>query len=336
MFRHLKTKLIINKYIRNLTGGRIIYNKLKEKDVKDVFLYSGGAIMPLVDCFYKGSINYYVNTHEQNCGHAATGYAKSTGKTGVCVVTSGPGLTNMVTPILDATNDSTPLVVFSGQVPLAAMGSNAFQECPASEITKSVTKWSYCVENVSEIPEVVDEAFKIANNGKKGAVHIDLPKCIISSEYNSGEYEFTKYIYPVKNDNPLDIEKLIEVADIINKSERPVLYVGQGASNCSSIIRNISEKGNIPITTTIHGMGIMDEENNLALEMLGMHGNAAANYSIQDSDCIISIGTRFDDRTTGNLEKYAPKAIKAGKEGVGGIIHCNINPNEINNVVKPD
>ena len=136
---------------RSITGGQIIYNKLKEKNVKDVFLYSGGAIMPLIDCFYKGSINYYVNTHEQNSGHAATGYAKSTGKTGVVISTSGPGLTNLITPMLDAQNDSTPLIVFSGQVPLNAVGTNAFQECAATEITKSITKWSYMVKSPNEL-----------------------------------------------------------------------------------------------------------------------------------------------------------------------------------------
>ena len=184
--------------------------------------------MPLVDSFYNGNINYYVNTHEQNCGHAATGYAKSTGRTGVCVVTSGPGLTNMVTPILDATNDSTPLVVFSGQVPLAAMGSNAFQECPATEITKSITKWSYCVENVSELPEVVDQAFKIANNGKKGAVHIDLPKCVISSEYKFENHKLQNFNNHIKY-KKIDMNEIKKVANIINNCKKPVLYVGQGS-----------------------------------------------------------------------------------------------------------
>ena len=175
--------------IKRIIGANIIYNKLIEKNVTDVFIYSGGAIMPLVNCFYKGKINYYINSHEQNCGHAATGYAKSTNKTGVCIVTSGPGLTNMITPILDATNDSTPLIVFSGQVPLNCMGTNAFQECPAVEITKPITKWSYCIKDTEEIPYVIDEAFKVANNGKKGSVHIDLPKCVISNEYNNSNYK---------------------------------------------------------------------------------------------------------------------------------------------------
>lgn len=290
--------------------------------------------MPLVDCFYKGPIKYYVNTHEQSGCHAATAYAKTTGKVGICIGTSGPGLTNMITPILDATNDSTPLIVFSGQVPLSAMGSNAFQECPAVEITKPITKWSYCLDNVDDTCSVIDEAFRVASTGKKGAVHIDLPKDVLCSESNSqnskifDNEKFTKY--------QIDIDKIIEVANVINKSKKPVLYIGQGAKECFKQIRDLSKIGNIPATTTIHGMGIIDEEDDLSLEMLGMHGSVAANYSIQNTDCLISIGTRFDDRTTGNLSKYAPEAIKAGKNGTGGIIHCNINPNEIDNIVKPD
>ena len=162
-----------------LSGASIIYQHLIYKKVNDVFLYSGGAIMPLIDKFYGGPIQYYINTHEQSAGHAATGYAKSTDKTGVAIVTSGPGLTNMVTPLLDATNDSTPFVLFSGQVSTANMGTNAFQECPAIEITRPVTKWSYCVESVNELDHVIDYAFDVANKGKKGAVHIDLPKNVL-------------------------------------------------------------------------------------------------------------------------------------------------------------
>ena len=147
----LNRSCFIRKTNRKITGGQIVYNKLLENNVEDAFIYSGGAIMPLIECFYNGKINYYVNSHEQNTGHAATGYAKSSNKTGVCIVTSGPGLTNMVTPILDATNDSTPLVVLSGQVPLNSVGTNAFQECPATDITKGITKWSYQAKKYTRI-----------------------------------------------------------------------------------------------------------------------------------------------------------------------------------------
>ena len=360
MFRSLNKLNFIKKNIRlrqnscvrrYLTGGQLAYKKLKEHNVEDVFLYSGGAIMPFVDAFYKGSINYFVNTHEQNLGHAATAYAKTSGNPGVCVVTSGPGLTNMITPMLDATNDSSPLIVFSGQVPLATMNTNAFQECAAIDISRPVTKWSYCVQSIDELSDVIDAAFHIANNGKKGTVHIDLPKCVLSAKYNESIIDskitktnrfITNYIssnsisnnsISINNYDKIEINSdlLIKIADVINNSKKPVLYVGQGCNDSSVLLREFAIKANIPVTTTIHAMGVFDEEHHLALEFIGMHGNAAANYSIQNSDCIIAIGSRFDDRTTGNVEYYAPEARSAGH-----IIHVNINPIEINSVVKSD
>ena len=319
---------------KGLTGAQIAYQKILENKVKDVFLYSGGAIMPLVDQFYQSKdIRYYVNTHEQNSGHAATGYAKSTGKTGVCLVTSGPGLTNMVTPMLDATNDSTPLVVFSGQVPVKAMGSLAFQECPATEITSPVTKWSYCVKDVNELPEVIDEAFQVAQNGKKGSVHIDLPKCVSIKEYQPNQRTNFRKKNNLITSEPVDSEKINKVAKLIDSSKSPVLYIGQGCNPYSDLLTKLARKANIPVTTTIHAMGVFDEQDPLSLNFLGMHGHPAANHAMQQSDLIIALGTRFDDRTTGVVEKYAPKALEAHRKGNGGIIHVNINPDEINKVL---
>jgi acetolactate synthase I/II/III large subunit len=315
--------------LRKLNGAQIIYQKFLQHEVRDVFMYSGGAIMPLIDCFYNNPIKYYINSHEQNCGHAATGYAKSSGKTGVCVVTSGPGLTNLITPILDANNDSTPLVVFSGQVPLRAMGSKAFQEAPSVEITKPVTKWSYCVQDVSELPYVVDKAFWIANDKKPGAVHIDLPKCVLT---NILEQDYNEFEIPKTNNEYIDYD-FKQVIELINNSKKPILYVGKGAIDSYQELRELAIKANIPVTTTMHAMGVFNEEHELSLEMLGMHGSYAANHGIQNSDCIIAIGSRFDDRTTGNLDYYAPEAKKAFLERRGGIIHCNIDNNEIKNVV---
>ena len=179
-------------YYGGMTCGDVIYNNLEKKNVKHVFMLSGGAIMPIIDSWYnKDTIKNIIGTHEQNLGHAATGYAKSSKNTGVIIVTSGPGLTNLVTPILDAKNDSTPLVVITGQVSKKAMGKLSFQECPATEITQYITKWSYCIQTIEEVPLVLDIAFKIANDGKKGPVHIDLPKCIASSIYpNNVENNF--------------------------------------------------------------------------------------------------------------------------------------------------
>ena len=336
--------LIFKQFIhRSLyTGGEIVYNKLLENKVEKTFIYSGGAIMPLIDCFYGGLIKYYINTHEQNCGHAATGYAKSSNKTGIAIVTSGPGLTNMITPMLDATNDSTPLVVISGQVPLKTMNTNAFQECPAVAISSPVTKWSYCVQNIEELCDVIDKAFYIANDKKKGSVHIDIPKCILADKIN--KYIFKKTFVSKENSvskNKFHISKqlinqLEKVSKIINNAKKPIFYIGKGCNNYSKELTRLILKSNIPVTTTLHAMGVFDENHPLSLKFLGMHGNVAANFAIQDSDCIIAIGSRFDDRTTGNLEYYAPEAKLAARQGRGGIIHVNIEDTEINKVVKSD
>jgi acetolactate synthase-1/2/3 large subunit len=347
-----------------MSVSQLIYNKLLQKNVKNVFMYSGGSIMPLIDKFYKGSINYYVNNHEQNCGHAATGYAKASGNTGISIVTSGPGITNSITPLLDATNDSIPLIIFSGNVPLAAIGTNAFQEAPAVEITQAVTKWSYCLDNPDDTPYVIDEAFRIANDGKKGSVHIDLPKCVLNANIKYydmsiclNKSHYNKYFcrehpsfvnYNIETDlkSTLSITKdldyvvfgemgnnarqeyLKDVCNIINKSERPVLYVGQGCNGAYKELRMIANRNNIPVTTTIHAKGVYDEKMSLSMGMCGMHGNAAANYLLQDADCIIAVGSRFDDRTTGNVDGYAPKCKN--------FIHINIEPSEINKVIKCD
>ena len=333
------------KYI-GLTGSEIIYNKLLEYGVNMVSLYSGGAIMPLVDKFHHSNnkkIKYYVHSHEQNCGHSATGYAKTSGMMGVSIVTSGPGLTNIITPMLDATNDSTPLMVISGQVSREVMGTLAFQECPAVDITRPVTKFSYCIETVDEIPYIMDHAYFIANDKKKGSVHIDLPKCVATNIFTNN---FDKKIYElnkIKNNkenkenkknkknkenkenkkykDTKDKDYLLEISNIINKSEKPILVIGQGANGLSDKLMDFIEKCNIPVTTTIHGLGLINQDHNLSLKWLGMHGYAPANYAIQESDCILCIGSRFDDRTTGNVSKYAPKAKN--------IIHVNIEEGEI-------
>jgi len=315
-------------------GSDIIYQKLLEHNVKNTWIYSGGSVMPIIDKFYNGDINYYVNSHEQNCGHAATGYAKSSGKTGVCIVTSGPGITNMITPMLDATNDSTPLIVISGQVAKTAIGTDAFQEAPAVEISKSVTKWSYCVKDVSELPEVMDKAFLIANDKKKGSVHIDIPKCVSNDDYFHSDSEIESPKISVLPE--IDNNHVNKIVDMINNSKKPILYVGQGCVEAYQELREFAINGNIPVTTTIHGNGIFDESHPLSLRWCGMHGNPAANYSLQEADCIIALGSRFDDRTTGLISDYAPKARQASEDGTGGIIHVDIEPRQIDKVIKSD
>lgn len=336
-----------------LNASDIFYQSLKRNNVSNTFIYSGGSIMPLIDKLYKSDINYYVNSHEQNCGHAATGYAKSSNKTGVVMVTSGPGITNMITPMLDAKNDSTPLVVFSGQVSLDNIGSNAFQEAPAVELSKHVTKFSYQIKNILELEYIIDKAFSIANDGKKGSVHIDIPKCVASSTISKNEYILMKDSYNYKdlfktnvnnifnelkykvtnynNNNNITYDKVVS---IINNSKKPLIYLGQGCNNDYELLREFAIKANIPVTSTIHACGTFDESHSLSLQWCGMHGSAAANYTIQEADCIIALGSRFDDRTTGNIEHYAPKAFEAGLNNTGGIIHVNIEKSEINKVVK--
>tara|TARA_B100001093_G_scaffold519677_1_gene609799 strand:+ start:1739 stop:3526 length:1788 start_codon:yes stop_codon:yes gene_type:complete len=324
----------ISRFYSGMTGGQIIYQKLKQKNVKDVWISTGGAVMPLIDAFYKGDINYYLPSHEQSGGHSACGYAKSTGKPGISIVTSGPGFTNSLTPLTDAMNDSVPFILLSGQVPLDSMGTQAFQECPSVDMSKPVTKWSYCVESIRELPNVMDEAFRVSTSGKPGSVHIDLPKCITSSKFEDNMSINKKYNKIEKELDMIEASKLIQVSDVINKSKKPVILVGQGCNDSFNLLREFSKKSNIPVTTTIHAMGSFDETEDLSLEFLGMHGNVAANYAIQEADLIIALGTRFDDRITGKVDTFAKKAFQANKNDKGGIIHVNINDKEINYIIN--
>ena len=325
------TKTIFSSLVNK--GGDIIYKSLIHNKVQNMFIYSGGSIMPIIDSLYKSDIKYYVNSHEQNCGHAATGYAKSSNKTGVCMVTSGPGITNMITPLLDATNDSTPLVVFSGQVSLDAQGKNSFQEAPAIELTKPVTKWSYQVKDIHELESVINEAFRVANDRKKGSVHIDIPKCVSYQNYNPITKNFNKYHTKHTKSKQYSRKEYFKISELINNSKQPIIYLGQGCNSAASYLTDFALKANIPVTSTIHGCGIFDENEELSLRWCGMHGSAAANYAIQDADLVIALGSRFDDRTTGNVSKYAPKAFEAAKKGEGGIIHVNIEESELKFVV---
>jgi len=318
-----------------MNNSALIYKKLTQYGVKHVFGYSGGAIMPLIDQFHPDKnkdIDLIINSHEQNCGHAATGYAKSNGKTGIVLVTSGPGITNCITPLLDAKNDSTPLIVISANVGLKNIGTNAFQEAPAVSITKPVTKWSHFITEKDDINYIFDRAFHIANEGKKGSVHIDIPKCILNSinknKINSNHYKKYLINYKKKKEKYISSRSFDKLAEIIYESEKPILYVGQGANSSYLNIRKIAKQFNIPVTTTLHGMGIFDETDEYSLQMCGMHGHAAANYALQNADCIIALGSRFDDRTTGEISKYAPKCKN--------FIHMNIEENEINKVVKTE
>ena len=318
----------------SLSGAQIICKKLIEKKISKIFAYTGGPIMPLIDTFYKNDkIKLFTNTHEQSAGHAATAYGRLTGKPGICVMTSGPGVTNSITALTDATNDSTPLILITGNVPLTSIGTNAFQECPATDITRSITKWSYLVKDIHEIPLVMDEAFLISTNGKPGSVHIDIPKCILNTIYKKDSSY--KKSFDNKREAPIKTRQgdILRVVSLLNQAKRPLLIVGQGCNNYAHKLKLFAVKGNIPVTTTIHALGVFDETHELSLDFLGMHGHPAANYAVQEADLIIALGTRFDDRTTGDIKKYAPNAFKAYARNEGGIVHVNTNSQEIKSVI---
>jgi acetolactate synthase-1/2/3 large subunit len=316
-----------------MSGGEVIYGMLQARGVDCVFGYSGGAALPLIDAFAGKDIRFITSAHEQCSGHSAAAYAKATGKVGVSVVTSGPGITNLVTPLQDALGDGVPMVVFSGQVPTSAMGTDAFQECPATEITRPCTKWSYVCLDFNQLPWAVNEAFKIASSGRPGPCHIDLPKDIVSMKVRVPSEVLTA---SAKEAPPMiDMAAIKLAGEMINQAKKPILYVGQGASECPDLVRELAKKANIPVTTTCHGMGIYDERDPLSMHMLGMHGAAYANYAIQAADVIVAIGSRFDDRTTGIITKYAPAAKEAHGNGTGGFIHINIDKSSFGKVVEP-
>lgn len=360
---------------KNLTGAEIIFKIFNKKKVTNIFTYTGGASMAVIDQLnFNKNIKHFTNTHEQSAGHAATAYARISGKPGICLMTSGPGVTNMITPLTDATNDSTPLILLTGNVPLKMIGTNAFQECPATDITKPITKWSHLIKNIVDLPDVIESAFRISNTGKKGSVHIDIPKCILNTKYpydyikqrdhfnnniriseekeskirivslntNSDSKEKFKlqniysniYMTQFRSKDRYSNSNILQIMSLLNNCQKPLIIAGQGCNDYSLLLRAFAIRGNIPVTTTIHAQGVFDENHYLSLEFLGMHGSPAANYAVQEADLIIALGTRFDDRTTGNIEKYAPNAFRAYKRNEGGIVHVNINETEINKVIK--
>jgi acetolactate synthase-1/2/3 large subunit len=315
------------------TGARILHEMLiGPHKVEYMFGYPGGAILPVFDELYKTPAKFILNRHEQASGHCADGYARVTGKPGVCIVTSGPGATNTVTPLATAQMDSIPIIVFSGQVPTKAIGNDAFQEADVTGITRPCTKWNYLVRDIRELPRVINEAFLIATSGRPGPVLIDLPKDV-AVNLCPDEVDDTPREHILKR-RKISLsggtqKQVMDAAELINKSERPVLYVGGGAiiAGAADALRKVAAKGNIPVTTTLLGLGAFDENAPSALHMLGMHGSAYANYAVQECDCLISVGARFDDRVTGNLASFAPHAK---------IIHIDIDPSSISKTVDVD
>lgn len=343
------------KYI-GMTGGRIIFEKLLENNVKVANGFSGGANLPILDCFHpfhhngKTPIEFVTNSNEGNTGYVAEGYAKVSGEPGIMMVTSGPGLTNIITPLQDALCDGVPLVAFSGQVAQNAP-PDAFQSCDSIDLTRPCTKWNYKLKCIEELPTILDYAFHMARSGRPGPVHIDCPKDIqittLTEEHldNFQKINIDGLEYDLNDNGVLEFDKIHEIpelndfqldniVDLINKSERPILSVGQGVNDCPKELLEFVEKSNIPITTTLHSLGSFDERHPLALNMIGMHGHPTPNFMVQEADLILAVGSRFDDRTVGKLTSFALNAKDAEKKGKGGIVHVDIRSTEKNRVVK--
>ncbi len=310
-----------------MNGAKMVVESLHQEGVEVVFGYPGGAIMNVYDEIYKQDyFEHILNRHEQASIHAAEGYARSTGKVGVAIVTSGPGFTNAVTGLATAYMDSVPLVVISGQVPSDIIGTDGFQEIDAVGISRPCTKHNYLVNKVEDLPRIIKEAFHIANTGRPGPVHIDLPKDITAQVAN---FSYPKVVHlptykPTLTCNKRQVKRAI---DAIKSAKKPLLYVGGGAvlSNCSKQIRELAQKLNIPAVETLMARGVLGDENPLFFGMLGMHGEYAANMAAHSTDLLISLGARFDDRVTGKLDEFAQKAK---------VIHIDIDPTSIDKLVK--
>ncbi len=310
------------------TGAQVLMECLNKEKVEVIFGFPGGAVLQIYDELFGSSIKHVLTRHEQGAIHAADAYARSTGKTGVCLVTSGPGATNTVTGIATACMDSIPVVVFTGQVPTPMIGNDAFQEADIVGITRPITKHNYLVKDVNDLPRVLKEAFYIAGTGRPGPVVVDLPKDIMVDK--------TTRVYPdkvqLKGYNPTysgHLGQVKKAAEEILNAKRPVLYTGGGIiiSNCYKELLKLAELTQVPVTNTLLGLGGFPGTHNLFLGMLGMHGTWYANNAITDSDLIIAIGARFDDRVTGKISEFAPHAR---------IIHIDIDPSSISKNVKVD
>ena len=314
-----------------LTGAEIVFKALTDHKVEYIFGYPGGAVLPLYDQLSKQKkIKHILVRHEQGAGHAAEGYARSTGKPGVVLVTSGPGATNMVTALTDAYMDSIPLVCITGQVPTHLIGTDAFQECDTTGITRPCTKHNWLVKDVNQIAETIHKAFRIATTGRPGPVLIDIPKDI---QFKKGTYQSEEKIEidsyrPNYKGDPDQIEKAVEM---ISKAKKPIFYTGGGVINAgekaSEILRELVSATGFPITSTLQGLGCYPGEDSQFLGMLGMHGTFEANNAMHDCDLMINIGARFDDRITGMVSKFSPNSKK---------IHIDIDPSSINKIVKVD
>jgi acetolactate synthase-1/2/3 large subunit len=304
-----------------MTGAASLVRSLEALGVDVVFGIPGGAILPAYDPLYDSSVRHILVRHEQGAGHAATGYAQATGRVGVCMATSGPGATNLVTPIADAYMDSVGIVAITGQVPRPAIGTDAFQEADIAGITIPITKHNYLVQNAEELPRVLAEAFHLAGTGRPGPVLVDIPKDVLQG--------MTRFVWPPTLDLPgyrptlhPHGKQIREAAKLMTSSRRPVLYVGGGVlrAGAAAQLRQLAELTGIPVVTTLMARGAFPDSHPQHLGMPGMHGTVSAVYGLQKSDLIVALGARFDDRVTGKLDSFAPNAA---------IVHADIDPAEI-------
>lgn len=314
-----------------MTGAEIVITALKEQGVEVMFGYPGGAVLPIYDAlFTEPSIRHVLVRHEQGAGHAAEGYARSTGNAGVALVTSGPGATNMVTPITDAMMDSIPMVVLTGQVPSHLIGTDAFQECDTVGITRCCAKHNYLVTDVNELARTIHEAFLIATTGRPGPVVIDIPKDI---QFATGTYIGKEGIHKAtyKPQTEPDEAAIKRVVDLMKQARRPVFYTGGGVINsgpaASEALRNLQKLTGFPVTSTLMGLGAFPASHEDWLGMLGMHGAYEANNAMHDCDLMICVGARFDDRVTGRIDAFSPGSKK---------VHIDIDPSSINKVIRAD
>jgi len=311
------------------SGAEIVFKCLEDQKVEHVFGYPGGAVLPIYDELKNhSSIKHILVRHEQGAGHAAEGYARSTGKPGVVFVTSGPGATNVVTALADAFMDSVPLVCISGQVPTHLIGTDAFQECDTTGITRPCTKHNWLVKNIKDLPKTIHKAFEVATTGRPGPVLVDIPKDVQFQKTSYKKYNKQKKSNGNSN-NFFSQEDINELIKLMSQSSKPIFYTGGGVINsgpkASKLLRELVSLTGFPITSTLQGLGAFPGNDNQFLGMLGMHGSYEANNAMHDCDLMINIGARFDDRITGKIDEFSPKSKK---------VHIDIDPSSINKNIK--
>ena len=313
------------------SGAEIVFKCLEDQEVDFIFGYPGGAVLPIYDELKNHPlIKHILVRHEQGAGHAAEGYARSSGKPGVVLVTSGPGATNVVTALTDAYMDSVPLVCISGQVPTHLIGTDAFQECDTTGITRPCTKHNWLVKDVKDLPKILHKAFQVATTGRPGPVLVDIPKDVQFAKTNYSKLKKEKKPNS-KLHNKFTEKEIDQLVNLISKSKKPVIYSGGGVINsgpkASDTLREFVRLIGFPITSTLQGLGAFPGDDSLFIGMLGMHGTYEANNAMHDCDLLINIGARFDDRITGKIDEFSPKSKK---------VHIDIDPSSINKIIKVD